>query len=246
MRLINLLRQSADKSNRFIETNFAQRLALTAGSGLISIFDPYRDDLVGAFGELTGQHTLPRIQWLMNQDPEGRLILQQRPVVTSRSVNLAKLAKLPPGTFGYEYVAFLERNGITPDTRKPVRFVQNTELAYVMQRYREIHDFTHCILGMRTNMLGEVTVKVFEAVQLGLPMCWLGGMFGVLRLGPKNSETYLRENLPWVLNAAVDAKPLICVYFEKHFETPIDQLRAELNLRLLDSGDRDQASGQFN
>ena len=31
-----------------------------------------------------------------------------------------------------------------------VRFVDDPELAYVMQRYREIHDFTHTLLGMPT------------------------------------------------------------------------------------------------
>jgi ubiquinone biosynthesis protein COQ4 len=233
MRIYHLLRQ-AEKSNQFIQTNLAQRLVLTAGSGLISIVDPYRDDMISAFGELTGEQTLPKIQKLMLKEPEGALILKERPVINSKTVDLKKLAEYPEGTFGREYVEFLNRNGITPDTRKPVRFIQNEEMAYVMQRYREIHDFIHCILGLRTNMLGEVTVKVFEAVQLGLPMCWLGGLFGVLRLGPKNSETYLNEYLPWILQVAAQSKPLIGVYFEKHFDVPIHQLRHQLNLKMLD------------
>ena len=28
-----------------------------------------------------------------------------------------------------------------------VKFVDNAELAYVLQRYREVHDFNHLILG---------------------------------------------------------------------------------------------------
>ena len=43
---------------------------------------------------------------------------------------------------------------VTPDTRTPVQFVDDIELAYVMQRYREIHDLVHTVLGMPTNMLG--------------------------------------------------------------------------------------------
>lgn len=31
------------------------------------------------------------------------------------------------------------------------------ELAYVIQRYREVHDMLHTLLGMPTNMLGEST-----------------------------------------------------------------------------------------
>jgi ubiquinone biosynthesis protein Coq4 len=29
-----------------------------------------------------------------------------------------------------------------------VRFVDDEELAYVMTRYRQIHDFVHCLLGL--------------------------------------------------------------------------------------------------
>ena len=44
---------------------------------------------------------------------------------------------------------------VTPDSRADVRFVDDEELAYVMQRYREVHDLLHTLLGMPTNMLGQ-------------------------------------------------------------------------------------------
>lgn len=37
----------------------------------------------------------------------------------------------------------------------PAKFVDDEELAYVIQRYREVHDLMHTLLGMPTNMLGE-------------------------------------------------------------------------------------------
>lgn len=37
----------------------------------------------------------------------------------------------------------------------PTKFVDDEELAYVIQRYREVHDLMHTLLGMPTNMLGE-------------------------------------------------------------------------------------------
>lgn len=33
--------------------------------------------------------------------------------------------------------------------------MDSEELAYVMLRYREVHDLLHTLLGMPTNMLGE-------------------------------------------------------------------------------------------
>lgn len=54
-----------------------------------------------------------------------------------------------------------------------------------MTRYRETHDLVHTVLGMPTNMLGEVSVKWIEAINTGLPMCYGGAVFGAIRLRPK-------------------------------------------------------------
>lgn len=74
---------------------------------------------------------------------------------------------------------------MTPDTRMPVKFLKDPDLMYVMTRYRECHDLIHTVLGMPTNMLGEVTVKWIEAINIGLPMCYGGAVFGSIRLRPK-------------------------------------------------------------
>lgn len=49
---------------------------------------------------------------------------------------------------------------VSPDTRMPAKFVDDEELAYVIQRYREVHDLMHTLLGMPTNMLGELPRSV--------------------------------------------------------------------------------------
>ena len=51
---------------------------------------------------------------------------------------------------------FLLCQHVTPDSRADVKFVDDEELAFVMQRYREVHDLLHTLLGMPTNMLGEL------------------------------------------------------------------------------------------
>jgi len=50
---------------------------------------------------------------------------------------------------------FLFWENLTPDARRPVSFVDDADLAYIMRRYREIHDLTHVTLGMPINMLGK-------------------------------------------------------------------------------------------
>ena len=120
---------------------------------------------------------------------------------------------------------------MTPDTRKEVRFIDDKELAYVMRRYREVHDMTHALLGMPTNMLGEVLVKWIEAIQTSLPMCYLGGIFGPIQL--KNSKVrqfYLKTGLPWALSCGHYAESLFCIYYEKRFEQDLQELRNELRI----------------
>jgi ubiquinone biosynthesis protein COQ4 len=91
----------------------------------------------------------------MLEDPEASRILLQKPRINSKTVDLDRLSKLPKDTVGGTYYAFLEKNKVTPDSRSQVRFIQDPELAYVMQRYREIHDLVHAVSGQPTNMLGN-------------------------------------------------------------------------------------------
>lgn len=90
--------------------------------------------------------------------------------------------------FTIQTFSFLERLNTSPDARPAVKYIDNLEHLYVMQRYRETHDFTHIALEQKTNMLGEVTVKYFEGIQYGLPMCVTGGIFGGARLMKKFFE----------------------------------------------------------
>ena len=41
-----------------------------------------------------------------------------------------------------------------------VKYVDDPELAFIMQRYRQLHDFTHTLLGMPTRYISiAVTVN---------------------------------------------------------------------------------------
>lgn len=122
---------------------------------------------------------------------------------------------------------------VTPDSRMKVMFMDDPELAYIMTRYRECHDLIHTILGMPTNMLGEVTVKWVEALNIGLPMCYGGAVFGAVRLRPKQREQYRTRYLPWAIEVGKSSKPLLNVYWEKRWEQDINDLRKELDITVL-------------
>lgn len=77
--------------------------------------------MVAALGETTAGPVLPRLLDHMLESAEGRRILKVRPRINTSTVDLAALARLPENTFGHTYVTWLERCGVTPDTREPVR-----------------------------------------------------------------------------------------------------------------------------
>ncbi|EDV27459.1 uncharacterized protein TRIADDRAFT_20604 [Trichoplax adhaerens] len=218
--------------NQHIPTTNFQRAALAFGSAFAALNDPRRHVMVADLGEATGQFALERLRSKMNADPSGRQILRERPRIHSSVVNLDKLRNFPEDSFGKAYVQFLDTNEITPDSRMPVRFVDDEELAYVMTRYREIHDFVHTLLGLSISVPNEIIVKWFEMIQTGLPMCMLGSFFGPLKLSLGDNFILTRYYIPWVVNTARKAKSVMNVYFEKQFDRPIETLRQELNITI--------------
>lgn len=56
---------------------------------------------------------------------------------------------------------------LRPSASPPCRFVDDPELAYVISRARQVHDFWHVLFGCHTNGFGEVALKAMEFVQVG-------------------------------------------------------------------------------
>lgn len=216
-----------------IDINLFQKSVLTAGSAIISLLNPYRGDTIACLGETTGTSAAKYILQKMKLSKEGSEILKERPRINSTTVNMNTLTNLPDGTLGKLYSDFLKKNGVTPDSRLPVQFVNDIELAYVIQRYREVHDLVHTILQMPTNMLGEVTVKWVEAIQTKLPMCIGGAIFGPVRLKTKHRQLYSQYYLPWALQTGTSAEFLLNIYFEKRWEQPVSEFYEEINVQPL-------------
>ncbi|OAV96830.1 hypothetical protein PTTG_03525 [Puccinia triticina 1-1 BBBD Race 1] len=214
-----------------IHLNPFQRGFLAIGSAFASLNNPYRADMIAVLSETTGGPFLARLRDQMLEDEGGRRLLRDRPRINTATVDLALLDKLPEGTFGKEYCNWLRWCNVSPDTREPVRFIDSPELAYVMQRYRECHDFYHVISGpFPVNISGEIVVKWVELANMGLPVAALSAIFGPLRLNSEKRTDLLRTYVPWALRMGSSCKPLICVEWEKNWETPISQLKRSLGI----------------
>ncbi|CDW74322.1 ubiquinone biosynthesis protein coq4 mitochondrial [Stylonychia lemnae] len=71
-------------------------------------------------------------------DPEGSLILQEKPRVNNQTWNKAKLLSLPHNTFGYQFAKWMKEKDFQSDERPVAKYVPDLELAYIIQRYREV------------------------------------------------------------------------------------------------------------
>lgn len=118
--------------------------------------------------------------------------------------------------------------------------MDDPELAYVMARYREVHDFWHVLSGLHTDVLSEIALKMFELLQTGtfpsipghtfspypgLPVCALSAVFGPLKLSMHEKTLLFTKYLPWVLKTYKKTPFLLNIYYEQHLETSIEQLR---------------------
>ncbi|KAJ3055156.1 Ubiquinone biosynthesis protein [Rhizophlyctis rosea] len=207
-----------------------ERATLAFSSAFTAIADPTRQDAVATLAETTSTYTLPLLRSKMLSDPTGRRILRTKPLVSSKTLDLPHLRSLPPGTFGREYMNFLDGQGVSPDTREPIRYIQNPELSYILTRYRQSHDFYHTLANLGVSVPEELAIKYFEFVQTGLPMTLLSSLVGPLRLTKEERRVLFDVYVPWAVQCGGKAKFLMNVYWEEWMDEKVDVVRKELGI----------------
>ncbi|KAK3222839.1 hypothetical protein Dsin_009864 [Dipteronia sinensis] len=159
----------------------------------------------------------------MKKSPDGGAVLLERPRVISAKVG--HTWDLPPNTFGAAYARFMGSRNFSPDDRPPVRFMDTDELAYVAMRAREVYDFWHTLFDLPTNLIGESALKVIEFKQMYLPMCLLSVIGGTTKFSEKQRTLFFQHYFPWAVRAGTQSTDLMCLYYEKHFDEDLDDVR---------------------
>ena len=137
---------------------------------------------------------------------------------------------LPEESFGYKYAFYMTATGLSPDERPLVKYVSNLEHAYILQRYKETHDMTHLMLDYGISVSEEIAVKWFEMIQTELPMNALASFVGPMNLillqrDIQQLNKLTQVYLPHIMMNSRSSKLLMNVYYEKYFETDIDDFR---------------------
>jgi ubiquinone biosynthesis protein COQ4 len=207
-----------------------QSISLAVYSATNAFLDPERHDMVAALAEVTGSVALHTMHRDMMNDPTGRRILADRPLVNTNSIDIQVLEELPKNTFGYAYAMFLRKNGFDPDERAHVKYIANEELAYVMKRYRQCHDFYHVVTDLPPTVLGELALKYVELFQTGLPVCALSVSVGSMKLSKEERRQLVEEYLPWAIRVGKNNKKWINIYWEEEFQKDLKDFRLELGI----------------
>lgn len=207
-----------------------ERIGLAFGSALASLTNHHRHDMVAALGEATSQpYFISRLRSSMLSHPTGRRILRLKPRITSTTLSMTHLRSLPTNTVGHAYAAWLDREGVTPDTRDSVRYIDDPEEAYVMQRYRESHDFYHAVTGLPVFAEGEIALKAFEFANTGLPMTGLS-LFAIAKLKRGERRRFWGTYGPWAVGNGLKCEEVINVFWEEELETDVGELRKRLGI----------------
>lgn len=208
-----------------------EKAGMMVGSSIGLFLHPERNEFIVGLGESTAfPFVLRKIRDTMLLDRTGRQILRERPRITLSLLDLDYLRTLPENSLGHTYVKWLDREGVSPDTRVEVRYIDDEELAYVFQRYRECHDFYHAITGLPIIIEGEIAVKVFEFMNIGMPMPGLGALFAPFPLKASQRKRLREVYYPWAVKLGLNLKPLMNVYWENILERDVDELRQELGI----------------
>jgi ubiquinone biosynthesis protein COQ4 len=104
--------------------------------------------MIAALGEATAQpYFISKLRDCMLSHPTGRRILRDRPRITSTTMSMQMLRSLSENSVGRTYAAWLDREGVSPDTRDAVRYIDDEECAYVMQRVSIPHPTIMVVIG---------------------------------------------------------------------------------------------------
>jgi ubiquinone biosynthesis protein COQ4 len=215
----------------------AGRLVVATVAAQRALANPRRADMVALLGDATAGPALRALAarvrlanpWLLPSDDQGRCCPRRFP-----EVSLDELLALPERSLGREYARFMADRHFDPADRDTVdaRLVPEQDLAWVLQRYRDVHDLWHVLNAMPTTLLGELGQKWFEAVHTGLPVAILSSLMGPVQLKPAERRVLFRDLVPWALKAGSSAVNLLAVRYEDCLHRDIDDLRGEWKIIL--------------
>jgi ubiquinone biosynthesis protein COQ4 len=187
----------------------------------------------GAGGNLSDAaidpESLNQIVQFLSRTERGRIALAEKKPLGK--IDLEQLHQLPSNTLGYIYADHMLKNGLTPP---PGREHTSDTYRYLFNYVMETHDIWHVVTGSNTDKSGEIQVETFSLTQFYPARFWvvllaknfLKTAIEDMDLCSQHMEAFVRG---WIMGQ--QAQPLFGVPWNTLWEQPLDEIRAELNIR---------------
>lgn len=201
------------------------RISKLLSNAVLGLLYPSSGEYLSTFGECSSYRALQGIQEKMKNDPTGLKILSEKPRIRSFCISFDSLSQMPANSLGRQYWEYMIKNQFSPDERPIVKHIGDIELAYIYQRYKEIHDFLHVIIGKGSTVYEEIEVKWFEFQQLGLTSTGLSSLVGPLRLSWSGKIEMFTHSGIEMIKLADKSKFCMNVYYEHHLEQDLEEFR---------------------
>lgn len=164
----------------------------------------------------------------LSRYPQGRLAFQERPRLGK--VDLQQLHQLPKNTLGYLYADHMIKNGLTPLRAGNA----DHEYAFLAAHITETHDIWHVVTGCDTNITGEIQLEAFYVAQMYASRFWMAllakNLLKAALFHVELSAQYLDALAQgWIMGK--QALPLFGIQWNTLWETPLEDIRASLNIR---------------
>lgn len=171
-------------------------------------------------------------------DPGGARLLSERPSLVDALSDRMALARLPDGSFGRAYLAYLERNHFEADglvkLERAVRArwedeeglpVLDAPRSWIRDRSILMHDLFHVLTDRNTDPRGEGALLWFSLAQLG-------GVANLLLCAGATTELVRVHGLSWLREvrkswkSGRNARWLVTLPFEELLPLPLETVRA--------------------
>ncbi|HVY49905.1 MAG TPA: Coq4 family protein [Minicystis sp.] len=132
------------------------------------------DDLPQVFTVLEALRgtTLARMRARLLATEQGRELLATKPDVVAKLADRDALRKLPAGSLGRAYLAFVESEGISAEGIRKADAdgrtggtVESDDEDWLHRRMRDTHDLWHAVTGYQGDVLGEAALLGFTLAQ---------------------------------------------------------------------------------
>jgi ubiquinone biosynthesis protein COQ4 len=206
--------------------------------GLVA--DPERTDLVFEIVDALDGPAFEREFARFRRHPDGQRLLRERPDLLATLSDREALRRLPEGSFGRAYAAFMDAEHLMADglvvaenaaVRSAASEPVDPDRRFFGDRLRDMHDLWHVLTGYGRDEAGEAANLAFTVAQVPSRGVWLIVLAAAV-LGPWSLTLAWPRYLLRAWRRGRHAAKLSLARYEELLPLPLDDVRRRLRIAL--------------